>query len=123
MILKRATPLLAFLFILAIAGPVEAQSHQLAGNGSVEYRLPAQKGPVKVTVQASVELHGVSISHPIEITLDSKDGTHFLASFSFSESLTAHKIERPSLLFVPVDDLITIAGKAEVADKAEVANK
>jgi hypothetical protein len=82
------------------------------------FKLPTGKGTVKVTVQASVELHGVSISHPIDITLESKDGTHFVASFNFSESLTAHNIERPSLLFVPVDDLITIVGKAEVTNKS-----
>lgn len=82
------------------------------------FKLPRAKGTVKVTVQASVELHGVSVSHPIDITLESKDGTHFTASFTFSESLTAHKIERPSLLFVAVDDLITIVGKAEIANKS-----
>ena len=75
-------------------------------------------GSIKVTVQASVELHGVSVSHPIDITLETKDGVHFNASFEFVESLTAHKIERPSLLFVPVDDAITIAGRAEVAARS-----
>jgi hypothetical protein len=82
------------------------------------FRLPTTPGTVKVTVQASVELHGVAVNHPIDITLESKDGTHFQARFTFSESLTAHKIERPSLLFVPVDDLITIAGKADIATKS-----
>jgi hypothetical protein len=64
-----------------------------------------------------VELHGVAVSHPIDLTLETKDGTHFHVSFEFPESLTAHKIERPSLLFVAVEDLITIAGKAEVTAK------
>ena len=81
------------------------------------FKLPTSAGTVKVTTQASVELHGVPVSHPIDITLETKDGTHFRASFEFSESLTAHKIERPSLLFVAVDDLITIAGNAEITAK------
>ena len=81
------------------------------------FKLPTSAGTIKVTVQASVELHGVAVNHPIDITLETKDSTHFHASFEFSESLTAHKIERPSLLFVAVDDLITIAGKAEVTAK------
>jgi hypothetical protein len=68
-------------------------------------------------VQASVELHGVSVSHAIDLTLETKDGKHFSVSFQFPESLTAHKIERPSLMFVAVDDLITISGKAEIAAK------
>jgi hypothetical protein len=80
------------------------------------FKLPTS-GTTKVTVQASVELHGVAVSHPIDITLETKDGTHFTSDLRIPESLTAHKIERPSLLFVAVDDLITIAGKADVTAK------
>jgi hypothetical protein len=86
---------------------------------SVKAALPGFKlpttGTTTVTVQASVELHGVSVTHPINITLQTKDGKRFQASFQFPESLTAHKIERPSLMFVPVDDNITIVGKADVS--------
>jgi YceI-like domain len=80
------------------------------------FKLPSS-GKSKVTVQASVELHGVSVSHPIDITVEAKDGTHFHISFEFPESLTEHKIERPSLLFVAVDDSITISGKADITAK------
>jgi hypothetical protein len=78
------------------------------------FKLPTS-GTTKITVQAAVELHGVSVNHPIDITLETKDGKEMVASFSFPESLTAHKIERPSLMFVAVDDTITIVGKATVA--------
>lgn len=78
------------------------------------FKLPSV-GTTKITVQAAVELHGVSVNHPIDITLETKDGANIVASFTFTESLTAHRIERPSLLFVPVDDIITIVGKAGVA--------
>lgn len=81
------------------------------------FRLPTS-GTVKVTLDASVELHGVSVSHPIEVTIEAKDSAHFHASFTFNESLTAHKIERPSLLFVPVDDIITIVGQADVTSRS-----
>jgi hypothetical protein len=80
------------------------------------FKLPSS-GTTKITVQASVELHGVAVNHPIDITLQATDSTHFHISFEFPESLTAHKIERPSLLFVAVDDLITISGKADIAAK------
>lgn len=80
------------------------------------FSLP-DSGSKKVTVQASVEFHGVSVTHPIELTVDTKDGKTFHVSFDFPESLTAHKIERPSLLFVPVDDQIQIVGKSEVTTK------
>jgi YceI-like domain len=81
------------------------------------YKLPTGPSTQKITLQASVELHGVAVSHPIDVTLETKDGTHFEVSFEFPESLTAHKIERPSLMFVAVDDNITIAGKASVTAK------
>ena len=74
-------------------------------------------GTKKITVQAAVELHGVSVTHPIELTVEAKDGKAFYVSFEFPESLTAHKIELPSLLFVPVDDEIKIVGKADVTAK------
>ena len=81
------------------------------------FKLPTAAGTTKINVQASVELHGVALSHPIDLTLQTKDGVHFHVSFEFPESLTAHKIERPSLLFVAVDDLITIVGEADVTAK------
>jgi hypothetical protein len=82
------------------------------------YKLPVKPGTTKITMQASVELHGVAVTHPIDITLESKDGVHYQARFTFSESLTSHKIERPSLLFVAVDDRLTITGKVEVTAKS-----
>jgi hypothetical protein len=81
------------------------------------FKLPTTPGSTKISVQASVELHGVAVNHPIDLTLQTKDGVHFQIGFEFSESLTAHKIERPSLLFVAVDDLIVIVGKADVTAK------
>ena len=78
------------------------------------FKLPTSASAMKVSVQGAVELHGVTVNHPIDLSVETKDGVHFQVSFEFVESLTAHKIERPSLLFVAVDDAITIAGKATV---------
>jgi hypothetical protein len=80
------------------------------------FKLPTS-GTTTVSVQAAVELHGVAVNRAIDIKLETKDGVHFKASFEFDESLTAHKIERPSLMFVAVDDAIKIVGKAEVTAK------
>ena len=80
------------------------------------FKLPTS-GTTKITVQGAVELHGVTVNHPIDLQLETKDGVHFKVRFEFVESLTAHKIERPSLLFVAVDDAITIVGKADVTAK------
>lgn len=81
------------------------------------FKLPSS-GSTTVNVQAAVELHGVAVTHPIDIKLETKDGVHFKASFEFDESLTAHKIERPSLMFVPVEDNIRIVGSADVTAKS-----
>ncbi len=80
------------------------------------FKLPAS-GSVTVTVQAAVELHGVSVNHPIDIKLETQDGVHFKVGLEFEESLTAHKIQRPSLMFLPVDDIIKIVGSGEVTAK------
>jgi hypothetical protein len=81
------------------------------------FKLPAS-GTTTITLQAAVELHGVAVNHPIDIKLETRDGQHFKASFEFDESLTSHKIERPSLMFVKVDDTIRIVGSAEVTAKS-----
>ena len=80
------------------------------------FKLPTS-GTVTVTVQAAVELHGVSVNRPIDLKLETRDGVHFKVGFEFDESLTAHKIKRPSLMFVPVDDIIRIVGTADVTAK------
>lgn len=81
------------------------------------FKLPTS-GSATINVNAEVELHGVPVTHPIAIKVETKDGVHFKASFEFDESLTAHKIERPSLMFVPVDDNIRIVGSADVTAKS-----
>lgn len=78
------------------------------------FKLPTSAISAQLTAQAAVELHGVTVHHPIDLRIESKDGARLQVSFEFTESLTAHRIERPSLLFVPVDDIITIAGRVEV---------
>jgi len=80
------------------------------------FKLPTS-GTTTVTVQGAVELHGVTVNHPVDIKLETKDGVHFKASFEFDESLTAHKTERPSLMFVAVEDLVKIVGSADVTAK------
>lgn len=84
---------------------------------SAGYKLPTSANTTKIMVQGAVELHGVTVNHPIDLRVETKDGVHFQVHFEFVESLTAHEIERPSLLFVPVDDAITITGNAEVTAK------
>lgn len=75
------------------------------------FRLPDPGQTVKVPLEASVELKGVEKPQAIELTLERTDAKSFVASFDFPVSLTAYGIERPSLLFVPVEDQVRIRGK------------
>jgi hypothetical protein len=81
------------------------------------FKLPTS-GTATVKVQAAVELHGVAVNHPIDLKLETHDGIHFKVSFEFDESITAHKIERPSLMFVPVEDNMRIVGSADVTARS-----
>lgn len=69
-------------------------------------------GPGKLTVPLAVEidLHGEKVRGTITIEIEVVDSAHVVARFAFKESLTAHRVERPSLLFMKVDDDIDITG-------------
>lgn len=92
---------------------VDAAHHPLVVVRGVAkgFRLPDPGQTAKVPVEASVELKGVEKPQAIELTVERKDAKTLEASFDFPVSLTAHGVERPSLLFVPVDDAVQIRGK------------
>lgn len=75
------------------------------GPGSV---APARSVTVETRMEGEVELHGVKkpVVVPLEIDL-SPDGTA-RARGSFEVSLDAFGVERPSLLFVKIDDACRI---------------
>jgi hypothetical protein len=71
-------------------------------------RLPLG-GPEKITLAATVQLNGqrASVEIPVQLT---PSGGRPRATFSFAISLDGFKIQRPSLLFVKVDDRVVIEG-------------
>lgn len=91
---------------------VDAAHHPLVVVKGVAdgFRLPAPGKTAKVPLAARVELNGVEGAQVIEVTLARKDVKTIEASFDFPVSLTRHGIERPSLLFVPVDDDVRVHG-------------
>ena len=88
-----------------------------------DFKLPSVAGRTKIQTEASVELHGVAVNHPIEMVLETQDGRDFQVSFAFDESMTAHHIERPIFLFMPVHDQFTIRGKADIEVTVQVQNR
>jgi hypothetical protein len=67
--------------------------------------LPAQ---VVVVLDGELDFHGIKLPEKVPVTLDfaADGGVH--ASAHFGVSLERHKVERPSLLFVKVDDACAI---------------
>lgn len=67
------------------------------------------------TFKAQLTFHGIQqvFDVPVEVTWDS--ATKVRASTSFAISLDAYKVERPSLMFVKVDDQLKIDAKLAFA--------
>jgi len=81
------------------------------------FQLPAPGAKAQFTFTADVDLHGVTVQHPVQVAVETKDATHAKITFHFDESFTQHKMERPSLMFIAVDDAIAITGEANVEAK------
>jgi hypothetical protein len=65
--------------------------------------------PAESTLHAIVELNGGKQAVDVPVKLR-PEGGGVRATFSFPISLEAFKVERPSLLFVKVDDRVVIKG-------------
>ena len=76
--------------------------------------LPVEK-LISLDVQGDVELHGKRVQLPMHVTLQRHQEGTVTAIVRFDDTLSAHQIERPSLLFVPLDDAINIEAKAEMS--------
>ncbi len=90
---------------------VDAAHHPLVVvKGTASGALPPPGQSATFTLDAAVELKGETVFHPIELTVERSTDGELRATFSFEELLTAHKIERPSLLMVPVEDALKLRG-------------
>jgi polyisoprenoid-binding protein YceI len=71
-------------------------------------KLPLE-GRLRVELAGTVELNGqrVAVAIPVELI---PSGRGLRATFSFAVSLDALKVERPALLFIRVDDRLTVEG-------------
>ena len=69
-------------------------------------KLPGQ---TTATLEAEVELHGVTHTLSFPVTLTFSGPGHVVAQARFTVSLTAFGIERPSLAFIKVEDAVPIA--------------
>ena len=72
---------------------------------------------VKVNLDADVEFHGTKVSYTVPLELHFDSATSVNVKTHFNISLDAHKVERPSLMFVPVEDDVKIDVDATFAPK------
>lgn len=65
-------------------------------------------------LQATVDFHGQSQPYTIPVKLTTLPNGHVEAAFHLEMILTAHKIALPSLMFIPIDDKMTVDGTVEM---------
>lgn len=72
-------------------------------------------GPLDVTLRGTLELNGVQ--QPVVIPAHlAPENSGVRATFSFPISLDSFRVERPQLLFVPVEDRVMIEGDLRFAE-------
>ncbi len=69
---------------------------------------PIAAGTFEIAASGPLTLHGVTKEIKIPVTLVVDDAHHITATSEFSVSLEAYGIERPTLLFVPIEDVVPI---------------
>jgi len=73
---------------------------------------------VEVTLRGEVTLHGVARPVEVPVVVDFASARQASATASLPISLEAHGVERPSLLFVKVDDAVVVTASLALAAEA-----
>lgn len=81
-----------------------AETMELARYPYVVLKAAGKLAEPSMAMNAQIELHGVKQSYPITVQAEPQaDGSVHVTS-AFDVSLDGHKIDRPSLLFVKIED-------------------
>ncbi len=97
------------------SGDANRDEHMLEAVGAGAYPFVVVKGIVPlgagrtlpegtVPTETQVQLHGVDTTQTIPVTLQLQGDGSVRAQGAFDVSLDAHHVERPSLLFVKIED-------------------
>lgn len=83
-------------------------------------QIPAKfPGTVKAKVKGVVTFHGVQKPEDVDVAVTFADASHAEAVASFTISLEAYGVERPSLMFVKADDAVKIDTKLSLLRAAK----
>jgi len=78
------------------------------------FKLPEPGAKAELTLKGQLTFHGVAAPIEVKVNVQAVDATHFSAESRLAISLEAHKVERPSLLTVKVDDQAQIELRAQL---------
>ena len=70
----------------------------------------ATGGTCDLVLDGSLTFHGVKKSYRVPVTLKADKTGRLACDFKFTVSLSAHKVEVPSLMFIPLDDKMEVEG-------------
>jgi polyisoprenoid-binding protein YceI len=89
---------------------LEASRHPfVVFKGVTRLDAPAARGrPIETTLRGELDFHGVKSPVEVPVTVQFADDGSAQVKGRMKVSLDAHRIERPSLLFVKLDDTCTI---------------
>jgi polyisoprenoid-binding protein YceI len=98
---------------------LEASKHPLAVYKGVVggFALPQPGSRSTHRLAGELELHGVKRPLGVELTLEREGPSVLIASFRFEASLEAHGVERPSLMFIQVNDGLAVEGRFRLEPK------
>jgi polyisoprenoid-binding protein YceI len=80
--------------------------------------LPAT-GKAKVRLEGQLELHGVKAPVVVDAELEVVSPTRVVVHLALATKLSAHQIERPALLFIPVEDELAVTGTLTLEPRPE----
>ncbi|MBK6849978.1 MAG: YceI family protein [Proteobacteria bacterium] len=71
----------------------------------------------KLALTAELDFHGVKARRTITVAVTRRSPRQMTVTFAFPVSLEAHRVERPSLLFIKVKDAIQLSGTLRLEAK------
>jgi hypothetical protein len=82
------------------------------------FAMPASfPGDVKGNLEAEVDFHGEKKPYTVPISIHFDSATHAHAKAEFDVSLDGHKVERPSMMLIKIDDACHITADVDFVSK------
>ena len=77
-----------------------------------KFTLPAAGAEQAYTIPGEIELHGVKVKASVDAKIKAVNAQSATLTFELTDSLEAHHIERPELLFKKLEDAMRVHGRS-----------